>query len=125
MNSAISRVTSRAGLLAALAVASMTVAASPSQARVFIGIGVPYFGPYYVPPPVYYPPPAYYAPPPVYYTPPPAQSAAAPAYSPAPSGEGQSCYAGPYVCPMDRPVASGGPCYCIGNGGQRVSGRAN
>ncbi len=104
MNSAISRVTSRAGLLAALAVASMTVAASPSQARVFIGIGVP---------------------PPVYYTPPPAQSAAAPAYSPAPSGEGQSCYAGPYVCPMDRPVASGGPCYCIGNGGQRVSGRAN
>ena len=74
------------------------------------------------------PPPLYYAPPPpVYYTPP--QS-----YGPAPdvapagigrAGAGQACYASAYVCPMDRPVAPGGSCYCLGNGGQKVWGRAN
>ena len=41
------------------------------------------------------------------------------------NGGGQACYAGPYVCPMDRPVATGGSCYCLGNGSQRVWGRAN
>ncbi len=42
-----------------------------------------------------------------------------------PNGGGQACYAGPYVCPMDRPIATGGNCYCLGNDGQRVTGRAN
>ena len=54
------------------------LAGTPAQARVFVGVGVPFCGPgfypppYYYPPPVYYPPPPpYYAPPPVFYTPPP------------------------------------------------------
>jgi len=98
-------------------------APATAHARVFIGVGVPFFyGPAYVPPPVYYPPPYYYAPPPVVYTPP---QAYAPAQASEPSGSGQTCYAGQYVCPMDRPVPSGSGCYCIGNGGQRVNGHAS
>ncbi len=93
-----------------------------AQARVFVGIGVPLWGPGFYPPPVYYPPPpVYYAPPPVVYAPPPPPQT----YSQAPTGGGQACYAGPYVCPMDRPVATGAGCYCLGNGGQKVWGRAN
>jgi len=90
-----------------------------AQARVFVGFGFPMFygPPVYAPPPVYYPPPMYYAPPPpVVYAPPP-QS-----YSPSPAG--QSCYAGAYYCPMERPVAPGSGCYCTVNG-SRVWGRAN
>ncbi|HQT75963.1 MAG TPA: hypothetical protein PLD10_02830 [Rhodopila sp.] len=111
------------GLVAGLAVPT-------AQARVFIGLGLGfpgYYGygyPYYTPPPVYYPPPAYY-PPPVYY-PPPAVYAPPPAYSPAqPNYHRQMCYAGQYTCPMEHPVASGASCYCLGNGGQRVPGRAS
>jgi len=95
---------------------------SSAQARVFFGFGMPlYFGPpVYAPPPVYYPPPAYYAPPPVVYAPPPAY---APQYAPQ-YQTGQSCYAGAYVCPMDRPVTPGSGCYCTVNG-TRVWGRAS
>lgn len=92
---------------------------STAQARVFVGFGMPlYFGPLvYAPPPVYYPPPTYYAPPPpVVYAPP---SAYAPQYQ-----SGQSCYAGAYVCPMDRPVTPDSGCYCTVNGA-RVWGRAS
>jgi len=107
----------------ALFAVMLGLAASPAQARVFIGIGVPFFGPGYYPgyypAPYYYPPPVYYAPPPVAYSPP-AQN-----YSQAPTGGGQACYAGPYVCPMDRPVASGASCYCLGSGAQKVWGKAN
>jgi hypothetical protein len=79
-----------------------------------LGLGAIAAAPYY-----YYPPPYYYSPPPVIYAPP-------QTYSPAPvGGGGQSCYAGAYVCPMDRPVATGAGCYCLGNGGQRVLGRAS
>jgi hypothetical protein len=105
-------------------------AANPASAGVFVGVGIPFYGPSfygpgYYPPPYYYPPPAYYPPPPpVVYTPPqtytPPQS-----YAPANTGGGQMCYAGAYVCPMDHPVATGGGCYCLGNGGQHVWGRAN
>jgi hypothetical protein len=113
----------------ALCVAFVGLAASPANARVFVGIGIPfygpgfygpgYYGPGYYPGPYYYPPPAYYPPPPpVVYAPP-------QAYSPPPAGSGQMCYAGAYVCPMDRPVAVGEGCYCLGNGGQRVWGKAN
>jgi hypothetical protein len=124
----------------ALCAAFTGLAVAPAYARVFVGIGIPFYGPGFYPPPLYYPPPPiYYAPPPppAYYIPP-------QAYSPAPgvaqsgmaqsgmaqsgmaqSGAGQACYAGSYVCPMDRPVATGGSCYCPGNGGQRVWGRAN
>jgi hypothetical protein len=98
---------------------------SPAQARVFVGvgIGVPYFGPAYLPPPpvYYYPPPVYYAPPPVYYSQP-------QTYTPMPQASpagGQACYAGPYVCPMERPTSTGATCYCSGSSGQRVWGRAS
>jgi hypothetical protein len=66
----------------------------------------------------YYPPPVYYAPPPVYYAPPPAY--AAPGYVAPASGQG--CYAGAYVCPLDRPSPVGSPCSCPSNQG-RAYGR--
>lgn len=110
------RLTVAIGLCAAF----VGLALSPAQARVFVGIGIPFYGPGFYPPPYYYPPPAYY-PPPVYAPP----QTYAPAQAAAPAGAGQSCYAGAYVCPMEHPVASGGGCYCSGNDGQRVWGRAN
>ena len=106
---------------------SLCLAVSPANAGVFVGVGIPFYGPGfygpgYYPSPYYYPPPAYYPPPPpVVYSPP-------QAYAPQlhrHTGAGQMCYAGAYVCPMDRPVAAGGGCYCLGNGGQHVWGRAN
>ena len=112
------------------ALVAFCAAATPAVARVFIGFGFPFYvGPpaYYPPPPVYYPPPpAYYAPPPVTYgAPPPVSYGAPPAVAPAPAESGQSCYAGAYVCPMDRPVPSGANCYCLGSGGTRVWGHAS
>ena len=99
--------------------------ATPAYSRVWVGFG---FGfPLVVAPPLYYAPPAYYYPPPV-YVPPPGYYPPPPAgYAPQPpsAGAGQSCYAGPYVCPMDSPVASGAPCYCLGNQGVHVWGHAN
>lgn len=103
----------------AICAAMVGLVSGPAQARVFIGLGIPFYGPGFYPPPYYYPPPAYYPPPPVVYAPPPPQS-----YSEAPSA-GQMCYAGSYSCPMDRPSAVGGSCYCLGNGGQKVWGRTN
>ncbi|HEY4173044.1 MAG TPA: hypothetical protein VGM42_08440 [Rhodopila sp.] len=86
-----------------------------------LGLGAIAAAPYYYPPPYYYPaPPAVYAPPQTYYQPP------TQAYSRMPAaGGGQSCNAGAYVCPIDRPVATGGSCSCRGNNGQRVMGQAN
>jgi hypothetical protein len=81
------------------------------------GLGAIAAAPYYYAPPYY--PPVYYTPPQMYYQPPPQ------GYSQAQGGGGQSCYAGAYVCPMDHPVATGASCYCPGNNGQRVLGRAN
>ena len=106
--------------------AGASITSGETQARVVVGFGFgfPAYGwPWYAPPPVYYPPPpVYYAPPPpVWYVQPPiAQTPIAP-----PSiGAGQSCNAGAYMCPMDRPAVPGSSCYCLGNGGQRVWGRA-
>jgi hypothetical protein len=115
----------RLAAMAAVCAGLTGMTAPMAQARVFVGIGVGGFGwPGY-----YYPPPIYYPPPPVYYAPPPPVTYAPPSYVPqsyTPGGQsGQMCYAGPYTCPMDRPVASGAGCYCLGNGGQRVTGRAN
>jgi hypothetical protein len=111
----------RLAVMAAMCAGLTGLMAPMAQARVFVGIGIPFGWPGY-----YYPPPAYYPPPPVYYAPPPPVSYAPQGYSPAPGGQGgQMCYAGPYTCPMERPVASGAGCYCLGNGGQRVTGRAN
>lgn len=118
----------RLAVVTALCGTFMILAAGAADARVFVGvgIGVPFYGPGYYGPPPYYPPPVYYAPPPVYYPPPPPVVYSPPqTYAPPPVAAGQSCYAGPYVCPMDRPVPSGASCYCLGNGGQRIPGRAN
>ena len=115
----------RRAALALCAVALGTAAAStPAQARVgvFFGFGVPAF---YYPPPLYYPlPPVYYAPP-VFYSPPPAF------YAPPVGGPGNrpgsrvgSCDAGPYVCPLERPLAPGASCWCLDNRGGRAYGRA-
>jgi hypothetical protein len=115
----------RAIVVVVLCAAMVGLAGVPAQARVFIGVGIPFPGYYpgYWPGPYYYPPPAYYPPPPVVYAPPPQAYSQMP--SPTPSSGGQSCYAGPYVCPMDRPVATGASCYCLGNGSQKVWGKAN
>ena len=111
----------RISAVLALCAAIIGVSGGSAQARVFVGIGIPFYGPGYYAPPVYYPPPpVYYAPPPVVYAPPRAYTPGA-----ARGGVGQMCYAGSYSCPMDDPVATGGTCYCLGNGGQRVWGRAN
>jgi len=114
--------------LAALAGAAITGAAmSPAAAwwRSGVWIGGPVFvgPPPAVYPPAIYPPPVYYPPPPapVWYTPP----AATAAPLGGPSLTGQSCYAGPYVCPMDQPVPSGNACYCMSNGHSRIWGRAS
>jgi hypothetical protein len=106
--------------------AAMTgLAAAPAHAWIGVGIGIPFYGPSFYPAPYYYPPPTYYAPPPVYYSQPQTYTPAPQAYTPAPQAGGQICYAGSYTCPMDRPVAAGSGCYCLGNGGQRVWGRSN
>lgn len=118
----------RLAIVAALCATMAGLSVSSAQARVWVGIGVPlYVGPGYYPPPVYYPPPpVYYTPPPaVVYTPQPNYTPPPPAYSPASQGGSQSCMAGPYVCPMDRPVPAGAACYCTGNSGQHIRGQAN
>ena len=100
--------------------------ATPANARVWVGIGVPfgfgYYGPpAYYPPPAYYypPPPAYYPPPPAYYPPPQAS------YAPVPRPTGQSCMInGSALCPMERPTAAGSTCWCSTSNG-RVYGQAS
>jgi hypothetical protein len=121
--SKIRSVLTRTAAAVVLFTALVGVACHPAEARIFVGIGVPFYGPGYYPPPVYYPPPppVYYAPPPTVYAPPPQSYS----QGPAEGGPGQTCYAGPYVCPMDRPTATGSNCYCLGNGGARVWGRSN
>jgi hypothetical protein len=112
--------------LAATAVVAAGIVGLPRQAdaAVWVGFGFPLFVPppvYYPPPPAYYPPPSYYPPP--YYAPPPYQPPVN--YNPPPqySPSGQACVAGPSVCPMEHPVATGAACYCTTPGG-RVWGRA-
>jgi hypothetical protein len=137
MNTPISQFLRRPIAAVALGAAVLGIIAMPTPAysRVSIGIGIPLYLPglyppaYYPPPPVYYPPPAYY-PPPGGYPPqggyPPPQTNYTPEPGAAGPGEGgQSCNAGPYVCPMDHPVASGSTCYCLGNGGAKVWGHAD
>jgi hypothetical protein len=99
-------------MLATVLVGSIGLA-SPADARVWVGVALPF--PFFVAPPPYYPPPAYYYPPPAYYPPPGYYYGAPPPYSqPAPryTPSSQSCIAGPTVCPMEHPVAPGSTCYC-------------
>ena len=115
-------------LLAAVTLAAVTIAAATPAAAwwrggFWVGVVPP---PVYIGPPVVYPPPYYYPPPPpVWYPPPPGYAEGAPPVPPPPAGTGQSCYAGPYVCPMDHPVASGSACYCLANDRSKVWGRAS
>ena len=119
--------------LPVLSCAALSGAVVPSPAYAggnggfFIGIAPPpvYFGPpIYARPPVYYPPPpVYYAPPPVYYAPPPVIYAPPPFYVAPPPRYGQTCYAGPYTCPLLPPGPAGGTCSCPANQG-RAYGRA-
>ena len=68
-------------VVTALALGAGLFAASPANARVFVGFGIG------LPAPVYYPPPVVYAPPPVaYVAPPPAAPAAI-----APTAAGGQC----------------------------------
>jgi hypothetical protein len=103
---------------AALLVAGIVLPFGPAHARVWFGFGFPL----YYPPQVYYPPAAYYPPPMIYAPPPPVTYTPPSTY--APPSRSQSCYAGAYICPMERPTASGNACYCPGNNGERVWGRA-
>jgi hypothetical protein len=84
--------------------------------------------PLYFPPPFVVPAPVFVAPPPVVFAPPPAWSVtpAPPQWSVTPGQVGgQSCYAGPYVCPMQSPVPTGAACWCPNNGGGRSYGHAS
>ena len=123
----------RRGAIGALAlVAAALLACGPASARVYfgVGVGVPLYGPpaYAVPPPYYYPPPpvwvappAYVAPP-VVYAPPPPVMYVPPGFNAPAAARPQSCDAGAYRCPMDRPTTPGAACYCPANNGQRVWG---
>jgi hypothetical protein len=98
----------------------------PAAAQAYWRGGVFFaFPPIYVAPPpaYYYPPPAYYYPPPPAYGAPPSAYAAPPDTSSGPPAPAQACYAGPWVCSLDRATASGDSCSCAANGG-RVWGRA-
>jgi len=109
----------RLALLAAAA-AMLLPAAAQAYWRGGVFFAVP---PFYVAPP-----PAYYYPPPAYYYPP-AYAAPSPAYAaPADTGSGPpapggACYAGQWVCPLDRATPSGDSCSCPASGG-RIWGRA-
>lgn len=86
------------------------IIATPHEAQAWWRGGFGFYGPgIIIGPPVVYAPP-----PPIYYAP-------APAYV-APPG-GQTCYAGAYICPLDRPTPAGGNCSCPTNNG-RAFGRA-
>ena len=88
------------------------------------GFGFPVFGPYYpfyAPPVVVAPPPVVYAQPPVAY----GYGYGAPvpyAYTPPGYAAAPRCFAGAYICPLDRPGVVGGPCSCPTNTG-RAPGR--
>lgn len=115
----------RRWVAAVLATGALLVSAPATQARVFVGLGFgfgfpafgpPYpFSPYYAPGVVVAPPPpVVHAPPPVAYGPyGPPVTYAAPGYGVAPR-----CFAGAYVCPLDRPGVVGGPYSCPSNTGR-------
>jgi hypothetical protein len=79
-----------------------------------VTIGIPYGYPYYYPYSYAYP--SYYYTPPVYAAPP----SAYPASSQSPPG--YTCYAGPYVCPLQVVNPINGPCTCPTNNGDRANG---
>lgn len=103
----VSRRSCLAALIAAVALGGM-VAPQPAHAwwRGGVGFGFAPFAPYPYRYPYYYPPPVVYAPPP---------------YAVSPGG--QSCYAGPYVCPLAVASPLGAPCSCPTEYNGRAGGR--
>jgi hypothetical protein len=83
-------------VLGGLVLAALSLPTGAANARVFVSVGVPIYGPgpwYYGPPPVVYaPPPAYYYPPPAYYPPQPVVVAPQPAPPPTISPQAQTWY---------------------------------
>jgi len=114
-------------VLAATLALGVLAAPKPAHAwgrfGVFVGFPpVVVGGPFYYPPPVYYPPPYYYAPyPPPPYYPPAAPPPGAPAAGQA-APAGFTCYAKPYICPLQEMHQVGEPCACEGLGGGSVAG---
>jgi hypothetical protein len=101
-------------ILAAVALAAVVSIPSAAHAWWRGGWGIGFgFAPFYYPPPVYVAPPVYY-PPPAAYPP-----AAYPQQGPA----GPACYAGPYVCPLDKAAPQGSPCSCPTNNNGRAGGQ--
>ncbi|HXO02637.1 MAG TPA: hypothetical protein VN900_11305 [Stellaceae bacterium] len=89
---------------AALALIALTTISSPTQARAWVSVGLPYPG-YYYPGPYYgYPPPYAYAPPPSYYYPP--DYASPGAYPPAAA---PSAYTSPSAYTPGAPTPSYAP----------------
>jgi hypothetical protein len=74
----------------------------------WFGFGGPVFAPgFFVGPPVVYaPPPVFFAQPPVFFLDPAANSAPPPPHR---------CFAGAFICPLDRPGPVGAPCSCPTN----------
>ena len=111
---------------ALLALGASLVPVPAAQARVFLGVGFgfgfPVFGPYYP----FYAPPVVVAPPPVVYARPPAAygygTTVPYAYTPPGHAAAPRCFAGAYICPLDRPGVVGGPCSCPTDTG-RAPGR--
>jgi len=103
------------GLVAAAALAACVVAPSAAHAWWRVGFG---FVPFYVP----FPAPVYVAPPVYYYGPPPPPVAYEPAPA-APAVATPACYAGAYVCPLERATPVGSPCSCPTNNNGRIGGR--
>jgi hypothetical protein len=95
------------------ALLAIAAALMPGAAQAYWRGGV-----YFAFPPVVVGPPAYYYPPPPVYVAPPPVYAPPPAYMSGPPPQAQACYAGPWVCPLDQPMASGNSCYCTANGGR-------
>ncbi len=100
----------RPAVLGALMLAAVIgLGVSPAAARYFIGVGVgvPWWGPYYgPPPPYYYYPPPYYAPPPVVVAPP---VTYAPAPAPAAAQAAPTCNQGQWR-QQDGSVVNGVAC---------------
>ncbi len=107
----------RAALLA-LAGATLLPAGAQAYWRGGFFFGLPGV---YLAPPFGYPYPPVYSPAPLYMAPPPAYSMP---FDGGPPPAGQACYAGRWVCPLDRLTPIGDACSCPGNGG-RIWGRAN
>jgi hypothetical protein len=111
-------------LLAATLALGVMAAPKPAHAwgrfGVFVGFPpVVLGGPFYYPPPIYYPPPYDYAP----YAPPYDPPAAPP---PGTGGQaapaGFTCYAKPYICPLQEMHQVGESCACEALGGGSVAG---